>query len=103
MKVSLIITEQLSNQQLEHSYLLCLALLNFEHEVNVVFVDQAFKSILAEAEIQKQWLALKLFGVEAFYQLNLDDKSTNHAADAHCQLIDKVSFDALKSEMDLLL
>jgi len=103
MKVSMIITDQFSKQQFEHSYLLCLALLNFEHQVNVVFVDQAFKSIMAETEIQKQWLALKLFGVEAFYQLNLDDKYTNHAADTHCQLIDKTSFDAMKSNMDLLL
>jgi len=99
----MIITDHLSKQQLEHSYLLCLALLNFEHQVNVVFVDHAFKSIMAEAEIQQQWLALKLFGVEAFYQLNLDNQHLDSAADIHCQLIDKPTFDALKTAMDLLL
>ena len=99
----MIITENLSKQQLEHSYLLCLALLNFEHEVNLVFIGQAFKTIMAEAELQKQWLALKLFGVKTFYQLNLDDEQINQTADMHCQLIDKKSFDSLKIAMDLLL
>ncbi len=103
MKVSRIITNNPSDQRLEHSYLLCLALLNFEHQVNVVFVDHAFKSILADEITKKQWMALKLYGVEAFYQLNLNIKHCDPRSGKHCLNLDKTSFDALKNEMDMLL
>jgi hypothetical protein len=103
MKITFIITDNLSMQQLEHKYFLCLALLNFEHQVTVVFVDQAFQSIVTEPEIKKSWLALKIYGVETFYQLNLNCISETPSSVEHCQIISKISFDALKDEMDLLL
>lgn len=104
MKVSMVVGEHFSQQQLAHSHLLCLALLNFEHQVNVVFIGQAFKVIMQDMDLQKQWMALKLFGIEAFYQLDAVSKQEKHsAAERHCVKIDLPAFDALKAEMDLIL
>lgn len=104
MKVAMIISEQQSTQQLQESYLLCLALLNFEHQLNVVFIGQAVALLDQDAALKKSWLALKLYGAEAFYQLNKDSQNKSEpATNEHCQLIDSATFAALKNDMDLLL
>ncbi len=103
MKISIVINEHLSKKQLEHSYLLCLAGLNFEHQVNAVFLGQAFKLIMQDTAAQRQWLALKQYGIEAFYQLQPDNKHIDHETKKHCQIISPSTFDIIKSKMDLLL
>ncbi len=104
MKISMIVGEHFSQQQLTHSHLLCLALLNFEHQVSVVFIGQAFKLIMQDMDSQKHWLALKLYGVDRFYQLVVGINQEKHrTTEPHCEKIDLPTFDALKAEMDLLL
>jgi len=103
MKVSVIINDHLSKQQLEHAYLLCLAWLNFEHQVNVVFIGQAFERIHSELKNQKQWLALKSYGIDAFYHLRIAENHPSSATEQHCQIIDQSKFESLKTKMDLLL
>ncbi len=103
MKITVIITENLSKQQIEHSHLLCLAWLNFEHQVSAVFVGSVFESICANSETKKQWLALKHYGIDALYQFNALPKTNEHHEESYCQFIDQAHFDALKNMSDLLI
>ncbi len=103
MKITVIITENLTKQQLEQSYLLCLAWLNFEHQISVVFVGSAFASICNSPETKKQWLALKHFGVDALYQFNSLPQTNGPGKTPHCRIIDQAHFDALKNMSDLLI
>lgn len=104
MKVTMVISAQMSAEQLERSYLLGLALLNFEHNLSLVFIDQAFTKLTLTPVNKKRWLALKLYGVNNFYQLNTVVHSNNAIqADKHCEVISSATFNDLKSQMDLLL
>ena len=76
MKAVFVINESMSHEQLEQSYLLILALLNFDHHVDLVFVGDAFNQLIQGEQTTKKWRALKLYGVHAFYQF-CDDKE-NH-------------------------
>lgn len=64
---------QQSDQCLEQSYLLMLALLNFEHKVFIVFHQNSFAEISKHAEQLKKWQALHLYGARAFLHYNGDN------------------------------
>ncbi len=97
MRCLFVITEQMDPQQLDQCYLLCIAMLNFDHQVDVVFEGRAFAEICTSAEAQKKWLALKLYGVDHLYQLqpHVGDPTT-----ATQTPIDMADFATLKTQMD---
>lgn len=70
---------QQSEHSLEQSYLLMLALLNFEHKVFIIFHQNSLTEILKNTEQAKKWQALDLYGAQAFLHYGGD----NDNIDAH--------------------
>ncbi|MGJ8662658.1 MAG: hypothetical protein ACSHWU_03360 [Marinicella sp.] len=102
MKALFYLPETFSDQQTENAYLLCLAMLNFEHQVHVVFTAKSWQTINANDLLRKQWLALKLYGAKGFYQLSSSqhsEPSRSHEALTH---LTESAFDELKNAMDFL-
>ncbi len=98
MKSLFIINEKISNSQLEQSYLLILAMLNFEHHVKLVFINNAYTRIDNDPALKQQWLALKLYGIEKFYCLN----STQVSSHQELIPITDMEFEQLKNQADLV-
>lgn len=59
-----------SRQRLTQTHLLILALLNFDHNIHIVFHDGSEQLIEADDELNKQWQALPLYGARDFLFLN---------------------------------
>ena len=102
MKAMFIVHEHMSKRQQENAYLLCLAMLNFEHEVHLVFTELSWQKIHTDNTKKKQWLALKLYGTRGMYQIegSLDSLSGN--ADQILTSLSISAFDELKNAMDFL-
>ncbi len=99
MKCLYIVTEHMSAEQTNNSYLMCLAMLNFDHQVEVVFTAGAFAQIQQDEQLCKQWLALKLYGVSHMYQLiDYPQAETNQ----HLEAINYAQFATLSTQCDHL-
>lgn len=77
MKSLFIINENMKESQLDQSYLLILAMLNFDHQVDLVFSNNAFDLVNHCNDSIQKWRALKLYGVEKFYCLNCSKQKLN--------------------------
>ncbi|MCX7554957.1 hypothetical protein OS175_13855 [Marinicella sp. S1101] len=76
MQSLFIINEKMNTTQVEQSYLLILAMLNFEHSVDVVFSGAGCENLINSNAQLKKWTALKLYGVNDFYHLTADSGIT---------------------------
>ncbi len=99
MRCLFVLTDQMNQAQLDNSYLLCIAMLNFEHEVDVIFLDRAFTQISQHVEQKKKWLALKLYGVNTMYQFNATEAI---GTDNHLTTISQAELSALKAAADYI-
>ncbi len=100
MMKSLFVINRVNDQAwLENQYLLCLAMLNFEHQVNLVFVEDAFEQVMRLEATAKQWSALGLYGAQAF---QLTNPATNDRSDKKLSPINEAEFDSLKTKMDFI-
>ncbi len=64
---------QQSQQCLQQTYLLLLALLNFDHKVFIVFHQNSLTEISKNTEQAKKWQALNLYGAQAFIYYDGDN------------------------------
>lgn len=94
-----IITETMTKQQLDNQYLLSLAMLNFDHQVTLVFTGSVLNSLMSHPEQQKKWLALKMYGVDHFYQLTAQ---TSKPICDHSEPLNHDALETLKANMDFL-
>lgn len=94
-----IIQEHMSQAQLEQSYLLILAMLNFEHNVDIIFTGEAYNQLCTDETHFKKWSALTMYGVDNLFQLVKDNHALKHN---ELTAIDQAAFETLKKQADLL-
>ncbi len=99
MRTLFVINRVTDQTWLENQYLLCLAMLNFDHQVNVVFVEDAFEQVMQLEATAKQWSALSLYGAQVF---QLTDPTNHGHSDNRLSPINEAEFDRLKTEMDFI-
>ena len=100
MKCLLIIHKHMSDKQLEHAFLMCLAWLNFDYPVDVVAMDGRLSQLLQEPETAQQWQSLGLYGIKNFYQLSW---TASTSASDLITAIDSNQFDQLKQSAQVIL
>lgn len=98
MQTLFIINSQMNSSQVEQSYLLILAMLNFEHSVDVVFSGAGCDNLIHSEVNLKKWAALKLYGVDNFYHLTRDSAITGLATVA----LSKTDFESIKNRAAFL-
>lgn len=98
MKTLFIINENISQSQLEQTYLLILAMLNFDHDVDLVFINDAFNRIKRDEALKKQWLALKIYGADNFFNLTHNGNKPGPGLIT----ISQADFEKLKNQADIL-
>ncbi len=98
MRTLFIINQHMNEAQIEQSYLLILAMLNFDHHVNVVFTGQSYRRLITDDAAKKKWSALKIYGVDDFFEL------TEHQSSCieNIKHINHSAFARLKSQADFL-
>ncbi len=84
---------------LENQYLLCLAMLNFDHPVTLVFMGNSYQKIMNDESSRQKWRALKMYGVENFYCL---DPVEGTLSDGCAQPLSVTDFLRLKSQADFI-
>ncbi|TDR22781.1 hypothetical protein [Marinicella litoralis] len=97
MKCLFVINEQLSDQQIERQYLLMIAMLNFDFEVNLVFMDGAHEMWLNHESHTKHLNALTMYGAKC-HSFTTSFNSSEHKHD----LLNQAAFNALKNDMDFI-
>jgi hypothetical protein len=70
MRVLFNIYPEQSQQRLEQTHLLILALLNFDHTIHIVFHGGSEHIIQNNSSLNKKWQALPLYGAHDFLFLN---------------------------------
>ena len=100
MKCLMIIHKHMSDKQLEHAFLMCLAWLNFDYPVDLVSLDGCLAQLLKNPETAQQWQSLHLYGIQNFYQVVWT--ATNPTSDL-ITAIDSNQFDQLKQSAQVIL
>jgi hypothetical protein len=95
MKTLFILHDHMDSEQLEQQHLLCLAMLNYDFEVQVVMQGAVLSTINASPDTQQAWRALNLYGVDEF--LSLDGPSNT---DWPVRVIEQADFQQLLSTAD---
>ena len=97
MRTLFILHDQMTADRLEQQHLLCLAMLNFDFDVQVVMQGSVWTQISASPKYQQAWRALLLYGVEEFLWLN---GSQLPDPDWPVRRIDQIEFQKLLSSTD---
>ena len=100
MKCLMVIHKHMSDQQLEHGVLMCLAWLNFDYQVDLVSLDGRLAQLLKNPETVQQWQSLHFYGVQNFFQLT---GSTSTLTTDLLSPIDAIQFDQLKQSAQVIL
>jgi|GEM_PF-6440667 len=66
MKCLFILNNKLNATQIENQYLLMLAMLNFDHEVNLLFIGSAFSQWQQDPQLSKHLVALNMYGAKPY-------------------------------------
>lgn len=99
MKCLFIIDSKLKDDQIENQYLLMIAMLNFDYEVNVIFIGQAHKKWQTDPKLSKHLAGLSMYGAKK-HSLTIDTDS-GMAVESGNTLSMK-DFIQLKNDMDFI-
>ncbi|WP_223787516.1 hypothetical protein [Marinicella meishanensis] len=72
MQTLFLLHEHLDADGLQQQHLLCLAMLNFDHDVQVVMTAPVLQKLMASDTLNQSWRALNLYGVDEFLLLNAE-------------------------------
>ncbi len=99
MQCLFIITNELSLEQIERQYLLMIAMLNFDFQVNVVFIGNTHANWQNDDKLNKHLKALSMYGAQCHQLHNKPGKCTHYESPSP---LSSNGFTALKNSADLI-
>ena len=99
MRTLFVIPAHAGKQMLQQQHLLCLAMLNFEHQVTVVFTGDVWQQVWQDEVMRKQWLALKMYGAEDLCVLSSPNQPK---LPVELKLLNASELASLKAEMEFI-